>query len=81
MVYVGSVGFLMVSTWRFWSGKEINLDRTHGFRWIVLLGLFLYSLVFFSQYVLAAIALIYTFSGVLARLAYSWQRRYARIAE
>ncbi len=81
MVYVGSVGFLMVSTWRFWSGKEINLDRTHGFRWIVLLGLFLYSLVFFSQYVLAAIGLIYTFSGVLARLAYSWQRRSARIGQ
>jgi CDP-diacylglycerol--serine O-phosphatidyltransferase len=78
MVYVGSVGFLMVSTWRFWSGKEINLDRRHGFRWIVLLGLFLYALVFFSQYVLAAIALIYTFSGVLARLAYGWKRRSAR---
>ena len=78
--YVGSIGFLMVSTWRFWSGKEINLSRRHPFRWIVLLGLFLYALVFFSQYVLAAIALVYTFSGVLARLAYSWQRKSTRLA-
>ena len=77
--YVGVIGFLMVSTWRFWSGKEINLARTHPFRWIVLLGVFLYALVFFSQYVLAAIALIYMFSGILARLLYSWRRKSARL--
>ncbi len=78
--YVGAIGFLMVSSWRFWSGKEINLASTHPFRWIVLLGLFLYALVNFSQYVLATIALVYMFSGVLARLAYSWQRKTARPA-
>ncbi len=76
--YVAAIGFLMVSTWRFWSGKEINLGRTHPFLWIVLLGAFLYVLAFFSQYVLAAIALVYLFSGVLARLLYSWQRKSAR---
>nr|WP_233581573.1 CDP-alcohol phosphatidyltransferase family protein [Acidipila sp. EB88] len=75
--FVGFIGFLMVSTWRFWSGKEINLAHTHPFRWIVLLGVFLYALVFFSQYVLAAIALVYMFSGILARLLYSWQRKSA----
>ena len=76
--YVATIGFLMVSTWRFWSGKEINLSRRHPFRWIVLLGLFLYALVFFSQYVLATMALVYMFSGVLARLLYSWQRKSVR---
>lgn len=73
--YVMAIGFLMVSTWRFWSGKEISLTNAHPFRWIVLIGAFLYALVFFSQYVLAAIALVYMFSGVLARLLYSWQRK------
>ena len=29
---VGLAGFLMVSTWRFWSGKEINLFRSHPFQ-------------------------------------------------
>ena len=77
-VYVGAIGFLMVSTWRFWSGKEINLTNTHPFRLIVLVGAFLYTLVFFSQYLLAAIGLVYMFSGVLARLLYSWQRKAAR---
>ena len=27
LVLVGLSGFLMVSTWRFWSGKEIDLSR------------------------------------------------------
>jgi CDP-diacylglycerol---serine O-phosphatidyltransferase len=78
MIFVAMIGCLMVSTWRFWSGKEINLNRRHGFRWMVLLGLFLWALVFFSQYVLVSLALFYTFSGILARLLYSWQRKAAR---
>ncbi len=74
MALVGLIGFLMVSTWRFWSGKEINLFNRHPFQWMVLIGLVLYALVFFSQYVLILIALMYMFSGILARVAYSWRR-------
>ncbi len=74
MALVGLIGFLMVSTWRFWSGKEINLSSRHPFQWMVLIGLVLYALVFFSQYVLILMALMYMFSGILARVAYSWQR-------
>jgi len=74
MALVGLIGFLMVSTWRFWSGKEINLFNRHPFQWMVLIGLVLYALVFFSQYVLILMALMYMFSGILARVAYSWQR-------
>ncbi len=71
---VGLIGFLMVSTWRFWSGKEINLSGRHPFQLMVLIGVLLYALVFFSQPMLFVIALIYMFSGILARVAYSWQR-------
>ncbi|QNI34718.1 CDP-diacylglycerol--serine O-phosphatidyltransferase [Alloacidobacterium dinghuense] len=74
MALVGLIGFLMVSTWRFWSGKEINLFNRHPFQWLVLIGLVLYALVFFSQYVLILMALMYMFSGILARVAYSWRR-------
>ncbi|HUB17795.1 MAG TPA: CDP-diacylglycerol--serine O-phosphatidyltransferase [Acidobacteriaceae bacterium] len=73
---VGFVGFLMVSTWRFWSGKEINLTGRQPFRWIVLLGVSIYLLVFFSRVVLLLLALVYMFSGVIARLAYSWRRHH-----
>jgi CDP-diacylglycerol--serine O-phosphatidyltransferase len=70
------IGFLMVSTWRFWSGKEINLTGRQPFRWIVLLGVSIYLLVFFSRVVLLVLAFVYMFSGVIARLAYSWRRHH-----
>ena len=75
---VGFLGFLMVSTWRFWSGKEINLTGRQPFRLVVFLGLSLYLLVFFSREVLLLLALAYMVSGVTARLAYSWRRRRSR---
>jgi len=77
LLLVGLIGFLMVSTWRFWSGKEINLSRRQPIRWIVLLGLVIYLLVFFSRVVLLIIAFVYMFSGIVARAAYGRQRRKA----
>ena len=74
LLLVGLTGFLMVSTWRFWSGKEINLANRHPFQWIVVLGLLIYLLVFFSRPVLLIMALAYMFSGVMARAAYSRRR-------
>jgi CDP-diacylglycerol---serine O-phosphatidyltransferase len=79
MVLVLLIGLLMVSTWRFWSGKEIDLSDRHPFQRIVLMGLAIYATVAFSQYVLLALAAIYTFSGIFARAAYSWQRRHRRM--
>ena len=75
LVVVGLAGFLMVSTWRFWSGKEINLGRRHPFQLLLLLAILLYVMIRYSQFVLFAMALIYTFSGIWARAAYSWSRR------
>jgi CDP-diacylglycerol---serine O-phosphatidyltransferase len=80
MLLVLLIGLLMVSTWRFWSGKEIDLSDRHPFQRIVLMGLAIYATVAFSQYVLLALAAIYTFSGIFARAAYSWQRRHRRLA-
>jgi CDP-diacylglycerol---serine O-phosphatidyltransferase len=74
LLLVGLTSFLMVSTWRFWSGKEINLANRHPFQLIVLIGLIIYLLLFFSRIVLLLGALAYMFSGVLARAAYSRHR-------
>jgi CDP-diacylglycerol--serine O-phosphatidyltransferase len=73
--FVGLAGFLMVSTWRFWSGKEINLSRSHPFQLLFVLAIVLYIVVRFSNVVLFAAGLIYMFSGIWARAAYSWSRR------
>jgi CDP-diacylglycerol--serine O-phosphatidyltransferase len=75
---VGTCGFLMVSTWRFWSGKEINLSSRHRVRTLLFLAIVLFAIIRFSQGVLFAAALVYMFSGIWARAAYSWSRRRRR---
>ncbi len=78
ILLIGLVGFLMVSTWRFWSGKEITLTRRHPFQVLVLIGAVVSVLLLFSQVLLFVIALGYMFSGLLARAAYSWSLRHRR---
>lgn len=75
---VGVCGFLMVSTWRFWSGKEINLSRRHPFQVLMLMAVALFLILKWSGPVLFAGALVYMFSGIWARAAYSWSRRRRR---
>jgi CDP-diacylglycerol--serine O-phosphatidyltransferase len=67
-------GFLMVSSWRFWSGKEINLGDRHPFRLLAIMTTMVVLLLMYSEWMLLIIALGYLVSGVLARLAYSWGR-------
>jgi len=75
MAMVGFIGFLMVSTWRFWSGKEITLADQHPFQLVVLLAGMIALLALFSETVLLVVGLGYMVSGILARAAYSWRRR------
>ncbi len=75
MAVVGMAGFLMVSTWRFWSGKEITLTGRHPFQLIVVFGVLIYALVAYSRELLFVCWFAYMFSGIGARFAYSWQRR------
>jgi CDP-diacylglycerol--serine O-phosphatidyltransferase len=78
LALVGLCGFLMVSTWRFWSGKEINLSRSHPFQLLFVLAIVVYVMVRFSSVVLMALALLYMCSGIWARAMYSWSRRRRR---
>jgi CDP-diacylglycerol--serine O-phosphatidyltransferase len=79
LIMVGLTGFLMVSTWRFWSGKEINFSKSHPFQMLVLVAIVMYVAIRYSNFVLFSIALIYMFSGIWARAAYSWSRRRRRV--
>jgi CDP-diacylglycerol---serine O-phosphatidyltransferase len=78
LILVGLVGFLMVSTWRFWSAKEINLARSHPSRLLLFLAVIVYITLRFSNVVLFFAALAYMFSGIWARAAYGWSRRRRR---
>ena len=68
-------GFLMVSSWRFWSGKEVTLRSRHPVRLLVLLAMVGALVAVYSEYALIVIAMGYLVSGVIARLAYSRGRR------
>jgi len=79
-VFVGSVGLLMVSRWRFWSGKEINLGQRHPFQATVLIVAICGVIYLNHEWALILIALGYMSSGLLARLGYGWQRARAQRA-
>jgi len=81
LVLVGLLGFLMVSTWRFWSGKEINFSRRQPFQLIAILAIVLFIILRWSNEALFVVALVYMFSGIWARAAYSWSRRRRQMTE
>ena len=70
-----AVGYLMVSTWRFYSFKDIHFNSRQPFRIIILLAAILAAIWFWHQRVLFAVALLYMFSGVLWRLQWIIRRR------
>lgn len=74
--YVFAAGFLMVSTWRFYSFKDIDFRSRHPFRLIVLIGLLIAGIGYFSEIVLLVIALAYMVSGVVARMLYGFRRHH-----
>jgi CDP-diacylglycerol--serine O-phosphatidyltransferase len=75
LLLVVAVGYLMVSTWRFYSFKDIHFNTRQPFRIMILLATVFVSIWFWSRWVLFAIALIYMFSGVLWRLQWIIRRR------
>jgi CDP-diacylglycerol--serine O-phosphatidyltransferase len=77
IVAVSVLGFLMVSRWRFWSAKSIDLRSRHPFRIMLIMCAFIALIWYFSRYVLFALAVLYMVSGVWARLFYALRRRAA----
>jgi CDP-diacylglycerol--serine O-phosphatidyltransferase len=69
------VGYLMVSTWRFYSFKDIDFRSRHPFRLIIFLGLLIAAIAYFSRPVLFAVALLYMVSGIFWRLQWIFRRR------
>jgi CDP-diacylglycerol--serine O-phosphatidyltransferase len=72
---VAAVGYLMVSTWRFYSFKDIDFRSRHPFRLILLLAALIAGVAAFSGPVLFGMALLYVFSGVFWRLQWMFRRR------
>jgi CDP-diacylglycerol--serine O-phosphatidyltransferase len=75
LAMVAAVGYLMVSTWRFYSFKDIDFRSRHPFRLIIFIALLIALIWQFSRPTLFAIALLYTFSGVFWRVQWMFRRR------
>ena len=69
------LSFLMVSTWRFYSFKDIDFRSRQPFQLVVLFGLLFAAIRFYSKWVLFLIALLYLFSGVFWRLKWIFRRK------
>jgi len=75
LVLLVIASYLMVSTWRFYSFKDINFRARQPFQVIILLCLLVAAIWFFSEKVLFVIALTYMFSGIFWRLQWIFRRK------
>jgi CDP-diacylglycerol--serine O-phosphatidyltransferase len=75
LTMVALVGYLMVSTWRFYSFKDIDFRSRHPFRLILFLAALLALIWFFSKPMLFGIALLYMVSGVFWRLQWIFRKK------
>jgi CDP-diacylglycerol--serine O-phosphatidyltransferase len=62
------LGFLMVSTWRYYSFKDINLRSPRSSLIVVILGALIIMIWFYSQIALLLMALTYVLSGIVIRI-------------
>lgn len=78
LAIVLSLGWFMVSTWRFYSFKEIDLGRRHPYVFMVILAALMAGLWYYSEVVLMAVVLVYVGSALTWRLSHylhRWRRR------
>lgn len=75
MLMIVAAGYLMVSTWRFYSFKDIDFHTRQPFRLIILFGALFAGIWFFSRYLLSILALTYMASGVVWRLQWIFRRK------
>ncbi|MGO9261072.1 MAG: CDP-diacylglycerol--serine O-phosphatidyltransferase [Bryobacteraceae bacterium] len=69
------LGFLMVSTWRYYSFKGIGLNRAYSPLILILLGAFIYLIRNYSRAVLLTMATAYVGSGIAIRIGGVVRRR------
>jgi len=74
LAMVTTVGYLMVSTWRFYSFKDIDFRSRHPFQLVVFLAALFAAIWFFSRQMLFFIALLYMISGVFWRVQWIFRR-------
>ncbi len=67
LALLGVIGFLMVSTWRYWSFKELNPGKPRSPMLLILMCAIIFAIWNWSQPVLLIFSTTYVSSGILAR--------------
>lgn len=78
LALVGLLSFLMVSTWRYRSFKDLNLLRPRSPFSIIFMGAAIYLLANYSRYSLLALGTFYVGSGIVVRIAGLLKRVFRR---
>jgi len=75
LALLAMLGFLMVSTWRYYSFKGINLNKAYSPLIIILIGGFIYGLWNYAEPMCVAMAGAYVASGIVIRVGGIVRRR------
>jgi CDP-diacylglycerol--serine O-phosphatidyltransferase len=76
MMLMALLAFLMVSTWRYRSFKDLQLMRPRSPLTVVLLGALIYAIWNYSEAVLLGMAIAYVGSGIVIRAGGVLRRRF-----
>ena len=76
LALIGLLGFLMVSTWRYPSFKDLQLTRPRSPLTIILFATLIYAIWKFSQPVLLGMGIAYVGSGIVIRAGGIIRRRF-----
>jgi CDP-diacylglycerol--serine O-phosphatidyltransferase len=76
LALLGLLSFLMVSTWRYPSFKDLSLTQPRSPLTVVVLGSLIYLIWNFSQPVLLGMTVCYVGSGILIRVGGALRRRF-----
>ena len=79
LALLGLMSFLMVSTWRYRSFKDLNLLQPRSPLSIIFVGSVIFLVWNYSQPVLFAMCFTYTASGILVRIGGLLRRKTAPI--
>ena len=68
MALLALLGLLMISTWRYWSFKDLNLLRPRSPVLLVGMAAFIYGILNWSRPLLLVMTGTYAASGILVRI-------------
>jgi CDP-diacylglycerol--serine O-phosphatidyltransferase len=75
LALLGLLGFLMVSTWRYYSFKGISLNKAYSPLIVIVVGAFIYGIWNYPQPLLLVMASSYVASGIVIRIGGILRRR------